>query len=1425
MLISCLPFICMFEGYNSKRTNTLESLPLMKLKNYFLFAAVFLMGVLSRAQVNLTDAAPTVTIDFSASMPSSVGTGAYTAAGFSPNPTVAGRLNSNAWSVRGFDFGVLGFGGTQTVDDFGRGQVTSPVLSGGLYAYTELPGTTANPAFMIQPTGTDFNPGSVVLRIRNNGAVNMTQLSVSYNLFIRNDEGRSSSFNFSHSADDVVFQNEPLLDYISPEAPDAFQWTAIGVSPARSMIISGLNIAPGQYYYLRWSSQDVGGTGDRDEFGLDDIVLTATYGAPAPEINVRGVSGVTVLTGDTTPTVAEGTDFAPFNSPISTIGASLNSTLQIQNLGGAVLNVSNITITGPQASDFTIFLSSPTNTPTGSIQPVSSSGNSRELTIKFDPSAEGLRKATVTITNTDSNENPYVFDIQGYGEIPKPDINVKGFSGGTSNITSGLTIPVTGNNTLWTDQIIGVAVAKEYRIQNTSNPASIIQLLGTPKVQISGANPGDFIVTTQPPLTNLNGGIGTNFIITFTPQGPGIRTALVTILNNDAINDPFTGLTENPYTFAIQGRGISPEAGITGNGQPIANSSTTPSLVNHTIFDNLNISGATFDRTFTIRNSGTAPLTIGALTLSGTNASDFSIISTPAATLAVNATTSFTIRFDPATVGLKNAIVNLVNNDFDENPYTFAIQGFGLDYVPCAFGPVETLAIQDFESAPATPAWTYNGTGTHTVAAGTGHGATGDGGTSPKFLGGRSFQVSNGTSNVTFNAVNTLAYSNIELSVRLASMSATVSEGTDNTDKVIVSVSANGGSTWSSEFDLAGNANSKWSFASGSGILTTSYDGNNTPTNFATAVAGYVTADGMSTLRLSNLPKTANLMVRLTMTNNASEIWAIDNVTLFGRKEITTTWNGAWTNGAPTQTMKAIFDANYNTSTGNVAACKCQVNAGRTLTVNPGQFLNIESEIENAGTIIVESGGSLVQRNDFAVNTGNVTVRRNSTPMRKFDYTYWSSPVAGQTLFNLSPATSADRFYRFNTQTNSWLSVPGSTVMAPGIGYIVRAPQNFLPTTQIFTANFTGVPNNGFVTPQIFNSTGIWNLVGNPYPSAINADTFLQLPANSAVITGTLYFWTHNSPIANNNYSYDDYAVYNLLGGTGTIAAPNIGTNNTVPNGKIASGQGFFVVGHTPGNVTFNNSMRLTGNNATFFRPGQQGQLNTDQPVAEVDRHRIWLDLYNDTGRFKQTLVGYAAGASDTYDALYDGAFADAGNELSLYSIINETGEHYTIQGRAMPFVDSDVIRLGYKSTAAGTYKIGMEGFDGLFVGQDIYLEDKLLNIVHDLKSGAYVFTTENGAFDTRFELRFTSGQLSTPGIDAQTGFSIAVREQIVHLQSSGSEIESVSIFDMLGRNIYEKRDIHSPEATLQNVSKSRQSLIVKTRLANGAIISRKIVL
>ena len=126
-----------------------------------------------------------------------------------------------------------------------------------------------------------------------------------------------------------------------------------------------------------------------------------------PEIDIKG-NGVSITSGDVTPSTADHTDFG---------GALVSSgtvvrTFTITNSGYANLTISSITLSGAQSADFALGAL----TPAGPI----AGGSSATFTVTFDPSATGLRTATVTVNNNDSDEGTYTFDIKGDGKILLP---------------------------------------------------------------------------------------------------------------------------------------------------------------------------------------------------------------------------------------------------------------------------------------------------------------------------------------------------------------------------------------------------------------------------------------------------------------------------------------------------------------------------------------------------------------------------------------------------------------------------------------------------------------------------------------------------------------------------------------------------------------------------------------------------------------------------------------------------------------------------------------------------------------------------------------------------------------------------------------------------------------------------------------------
>jgi uncharacterized delta-60 repeat protein len=529
-------------------------------------------------------------------------------------------------------------------------------------------------------------------------------------------------------------------------------------------------------------------------------------------------------------------------------------------------------------------------------------------------------------------------------------------------------------------------------------------------------------------------------------------------------------------------------------------------------------------------------------------------------------------------------------------------------------------------------------------------------------------------------------------------------------------------------------------------------------------------------------------------------------------------WNGnAWNNGLPSVERTLIFNGNY-TSLASVNACSCSINTGNTVTIPDGNTLGLDFDYSGLGTLILENNAALYQSEDQVSNTGVIQLKRKTTPILLTDYTYWSSPVPSQKLIDVSPETPSDKFYSFDASKDSWTSENPTNIMSIGKGYIIRGPKTFSETISAnHEAIFRGVPNNGLVSVLIAG-TDTSNLIGNPYPSAINADLFIN--TNKEIIEGTIYLWTHNTAITKNVYTSDDYAVYNLLGGVGTSAAVNSGVNNSKPDGKIASGQSFFVTGlNSGGTAIFNNTMRVVGQNSNFFKvsPTKKAKAN------EVEKHRIWLNLLNTEGAFKQILIGYATGATNNFDSSFDGESFDGNQYLDFYSINQD--KNFVIQGRTLPFDKTDEIKLGFTSTVAGNFIIKIDQTDGLLVNQAVFLEDKLNNKIVDLRVGGYSFSTAIGKFDHRFVLRFVDKTLNVNEIikDKESVF-VSSKNKELRINSTKEFIEEITIYNLEGRKIYQKNSINNLDFSISNCTDTNQVLVVKILLQNGQSFTKKII-
>lgn len=524
------------------------------------------------------------------------------------------------------------------------------------------------------------------------------------------------------------------------------------------------------------------------------------------------------------------------------------------------------------------------------------------------------------------------------------------------------------------------------------------------------------------------------------------------------------------------------------------------------------------------------------------------------------------------------------------------------------------------------------------------------------------------------------------------------------------------------------------------------------------------------------------------------------------------------------------------------------------LTLNGTNYLKLQSNarINTGGRFDVLNNGSLLQLdNSTNVVTGTFNYNRTAPLIKGSDYVYWGSPVANQPIASLYTTPAQGPRYQWNTtatNANGGLGTWGTAAsnMTAGLGYIVRGSSAYGMAATNINATYTGTPNNGNISinatrgnmtpfnvgPSLTYSYATlnswddnWSLLGNPYPSAMNALSFLS--ANSTNLMGNVRLWRHlsdpaiiASPFYQNfsyNYNSSDYLTINFTGST-TPGASDI----------IKAGQGFMVQRRegaqdlTGVPVNFTNAMRLTPtstvlDNTSFFRSAN------NQTSAPINRSRVWLDIVDNTTLSSETtLLGYVDEATNGFDTQFDATIGIT-SAIGIYSFADD--QKCIIQGKPNPFANTDEVPLGINVHSNGNYHIAIKAVDGVFEnnGQTIYLEDKLLNVVHNLSAAPYLFNSNAGTYNERFVLKYTNVVLSTPEINWNNTLSIYANSQI-NINSSLEKINAVIVYDILGKVLFTERNIEKNTFEIQKIQQQKQLLFVKVTLSNKQIIIKKVV-
>tara|TARA_R110002050_G_scaffold97893_3_gene203431 strand:- start:5411 stop:8482 length:3072 start_codon:yes stop_codon:yes gene_type:complete len=534
-------------------------------------------------------------------------------------------------------------------------------------------------------------------------------------------------------------------------------------------------------------------------------------------------------------------------------------------------------------------------------------------------------------------------------------------------------------------------------------------------------------------------------------------------------------------------------------------------------------------------------------------------------------------------------------------------------------------------------------------------------------------------------------------------------------------------------------------------------------------------------------------------TGNVSNAWELDANWAYGK---------APTSADNDVTIPNVINSPVISGTTTRECGLLTIESGATLQINDNAVLKPSSDIVNNGTIIIGNNSSLLQTAAGADNNsgqGTYEVKRTGN-VTDFVYNIWSSPMqsasVSSTFINANPCDlwvfegatqrwNHDYAVGFSTScygnnvvfTSNDVISGGDGMMDAGRGYF--APGNATPTR-----TFTGKVNNGPISIPIQATTlgnpggtgwgdDDWNLIGNPYPSAISATAFWNENSvnNARIITG-LYFWDEADTTGGYNQN-SDYASWNLAGGV------NSGNSAKIPTGQIASGQGFWVVANSSTSVVFDNSMR-TGLNDQFFKNGVD------------DNHNLWVSCTSPSGYQNNILVGFNPNSTDGVDADFDAHKLIGNAHIKFASVIDS--KEYVIQSLAMvPLQQTKVIPLTVSSDEYGDHVFANYKMQNMSANYQIYLRDNYLGITKDLRVDSMVVSLDpNVNYTHRFELVVVNEML-VDNSGGQTSLATSIDEMNLStmrvIQNESELIVSnekgfsgfVKVVDITGKVIWSK--------------------------------------
>lgn len=492
--------------------------------------------------------------------------------------------------------------------------------------------------------------------------------------------------------------------------------------------------------------------------------------------------------------------------------------------------------------------------------------------------------------------------------------------------------------------------------------------------------------------------------------------------------------------------------------------------------------------------------------------------------------------------------------------------------------------------------------------------------------------------------------------------------------------------------------------------------------------------------------------------------------TYLGRIYANSSWSqsggstaGTYLNWATAVNTSVYDGAATIPATGVSSASAVRIHTGATLTIpTTGQLTaaSIDNNTANGLTIVSDgtSTGSLI--------TGPLTGSGTTSLQRFMNSTRWymlSSPVSQQiTGFLANNAaiptngTNERGMMDYATITNSWSPYFTSATTGntdAGKGFLVR-------TTSDAAVTFTGTLNAGSTSVPVSRSVvggnimG-WNLVGNPFSSAVDVDNFLTTNTGALDVNYvSIYVWDES-------YSKIQYKVLNQ-------------SNHDI----AAVGQGFMVKPGVDGssNIQFTPAMQLHAG-ATVLKSGKSA-------TPEIKLIAV------NNGKNVSTSIKFLAGTSKGLDVGYDAGLLKLDPTIALYTrLVEDNGINFAIQCLPTNDLSSLIIPVGIDSKIGGEVVFSVEGIN-LSPDCKVILEDKLSKTFTDLSNNDYTTTiTANSVTSDRFFIH-TSNQIT--GIDGETLpnklSAYAIKNTEIRVKGNVSNQAVATLYDIQGRVVVVKR-------------------------------------